>query len=139
MEKAILVNLSTNKKEKLGAGESMEELQGLARAAGAEVVQKAFQLRPSISPKYFIGEGKVEELSRMKMELGADLIIFDHNLSPVQQRSLEDKIQSKIIDRTQLILDIFAQRARSNEGKLQVELAQLTLSLIHISEPTRPY
>ncbi len=129
MEKAILVNLSTNKKEKLGAGESMEELQGLARAAGAEVVQKAFQLRPSISPKYFIGEGKVEELSRMKMELGADLIIFDHNLSPVQQRSLEDKIQSKIIDRTQLILDIFAQRARSNEGKLQVELAQLTYLL----------
>lgn len=125
MEKAILVNLATNKSEKREAEESMEELQGLARAAGACVVQKIFQYRPSVSPKYYIGEGKVEELIQIKDELEADLIIFDHNLSPAQQRSLEDRIQGKVIDRTQLILDIFAQRARSNEGKLQVELAQL--------------
>jgi len=129
MEKAILVNLVTNKKEKLEAEESMEELQGLARAAGACVVRKIFQFRSTISPKYFIGEGKVEELVQMKDELDANLVIFDHNLSPTQQRSLENKIQSKVIDRTQLILDIFAQRARSNEGKLQVELAQLNYLL----------
>ncbi len=129
MEKAILVNLATNQQEKAGAPESMEELELLARAAGATVVAKVFQYRAKISPKYFIGEGKVEEITRLKEERGADLVIFDHNLTPVQQRSLEDTIQAKVIDRTQLILDIFAQRARSSEGKLQVELAQLTYLL----------
>lgn len=129
MERAILVSLATNKEAKLEAEESMEELGHLASAAGARVVNKIFQFRPSVSPKYFIGEGKAEEIRQAAGELEADIIIFDHNLSPVQQRSLEDKLQSKVIDRTQLILDIFAQRAMSNEGKLQVELAQLTYLL----------
>jgi GTP-binding protein HflX len=129
MEKAILVHLATTPREKSDAEESMEELAQLATAAGAQVVDKIFQHRPRISPRYFIGEGKARELARRRGELEADLVIFDHNLSPTQQRSLEDKIHSKIIDRTQLILDIFAQRAKSNEGKLQVELAQLSYLL----------
>jgi len=129
MEKAILVNLATTKKEKLEAEESMKELEGLARTAGAQIVQKIFQFRPEISPKYFIGEGKVWEIARIKEEFKANLIIFEHNLTPIQQRSLEDEIETKVIDRTQLILDIFAQRARSKEGKLQVELAQLNYFL----------
>jgi len=129
MEKAILVNLSTNQKEKLEAEESMDELAGLALAAGAQVVRRVFQVRPSASPKLFIGEGKVEEINQLKDELGAELVIFDHNLRPTQQRSLENALQTKVIDRTQLILDIFAQRAHSNEGKLQVELAQLSYLL----------
>lgn len=129
MEKAILVHLSASRKEKSEAEESMEELAHLASAAGAEVAEKIYQCRPRISPRYFIGEGKAEELAQRKTELEADLIVFDHNLSPAQQRSLEDKTKTKIIDRTQLILDIFAQRAKSNEGKLQVELAQLNYLL----------
>ena len=129
MEKTILVNLAINKQEKLEAEESMEELAGLAAAAGAQVVKKIFQNRPSVSRRYFIGTGKVEEIIRIKEELKADLIIFDHNLSPSQQRNLEDELGIKVIDRTQLILDIFAHRARSNEGKLQVELAQLSYLL----------
>jgi GTP-binding protein HflX len=129
MERTILVNLSTSAREKAEAEDSLEELAGLARAAGAEVVLRTSQSRPKASPRYFIGEGKVEELARMVEDLRADLIIFDHNLTPVQQRSLEESLKIKVIDRTQLILDIFAQRARSNEGKLQVELAQLSYLL----------
>ncbi len=125
MEKAILVHLAIGKDERREAEESLAELAQLAAAAGARVVARLHQYRPKASPRYFVGEGKAEELARKRQELGADLIIFDHNLSPTQQRSLEEKIQAKVIDRTQLILDIFAQRARSNEGKLQVELAQL--------------
>jgi len=129
MEIAILVHLATNKKEKLEAEESMEELKGLAHTAGAKVMGKIFQFRPKISPKYLIGEGKVFELFDLKEKLQANLIISDHNLTPIQQRNLEDKTQVKVIDRNQLILDIFAQRARSKEGKLQVELAQLNYLL----------
>ncbi|MFP4082740.1 MAG: GTPase HflX [Candidatus Aminicenantes bacterium] len=128
-EKAILVHLASNAKQKSEAEESMAELKRLAQAAGAKVKQKVYQFREEISPKYLIGEGKVSEITALKDELGTDLVIFDHNLSPIQQRSLEDEIQCKVIDRTQLILDIFAQRARSREGKLQVELAQLNYLL----------
>jgi GTPase len=133
MEKAILVHLVTSRKEKAEAEESIEELSQLAAAADALVVDKIFQYRTRISPRYFIGEGKAEELARLKEERLADLIIFDHNLSPIQQRSLEDKIAGRVIDRTQLILDIFARRARSNEGKLQVELARLSYLLPRLS------
>lgn len=125
MEKAILVHLSTKKTERLEAEESMLELKGLAHTAGAKVCEMVFQYKPEISPKFFIGKGKVEEIIRLKEKHPANLVIFDQNLTPVQQRSLEDEIGEKVLDRTQLILDIFAQRARSNEGKLQVELAQL--------------
>lgn len=129
MENTILVYIATNKKEKLEAEESMEELKELAHTAGAEVRGEIFQFRPKFSPKYLIGEGKVSELIDLKEKLQANLIIFDHNLTPIQQRNLEDKTQVKVIDRNQLILDIFAQRARSKEGKLQVELAQLNYLL----------
>ena len=129
MEKAILIHLSTNKKDKLEAEESMKELRGLAHTAGAEIIEEIFQFRPDISPKYLIGEGKVSEISQLKEETEAELIIFDNDLRPIQQQNLEDDIQAKVIDRTQLILDIFAQRARSKEGKLQVELAQLNYYL----------
>jgi len=129
MERAILIHLATNKKEKEEAEETMQELKGLARTAGAEVAQEVFKFQNVISPKYLIGEGSVSEIQRIKEEIQADLIIFDNNLRPAQQRSLEDEIQAKVIDRTQLILDIFAQRARSKEGKLQVELAQLNYIL----------
>jgi GTP-binding protein HflX len=129
MEKAILVHLATNKREQAEAEESIKELRGLAQTAGADIIQEVYQFRPDISPKYFIGKGKVEEILQLKQETQANLIIFDHNLSPIQQKSLEDAIRGKIIDRTQLILDIFAQRAQSKEGKLQVELAQLSYLL----------
>jgi GTP-binding protein HflX len=129
MEKAILIHLSTNRKDKLEAEESMKELRGLAHTAGAEVVEEIFQFRPDISPRYLIGEGKVSEIIHLKEKTEAELIIFDNDLSPIQQQNLEDEIQAKVIDRTQLILDIFAQRARSKEGKLQVELAQLNYYL----------
>jgi len=129
MEKAILVHLATNKREQAEAEESIKELRGLAQAAGADIIQEVCQFRPNISPKFFIGKGKVEEILQLKQETQANLIIFDHNLSPIQQKSLEDTIRGKIIDRTQLILDIFAKRAQSKEGKLQVELAQLSYLL----------
>jgi GTP-binding protein HflX len=129
MERAILINVATTKKEKDEAEESLTEMAGLAGAAGAEVVGKVFQFRPRTNPRLFVGEGKVEEIARLAEESAADLIIFDHNLNATQQRNLEDEIRVKVVDRAQLILDIFAQRARTNEGKLQVELAQLKYRL----------
>jgi GTP-binding protein HflX len=129
VEKALLINVATTRKEKEEAEESMQELAGLAAAAGADVVHKIFQVRPRVSRRYFVGEGKAAEVARLRGEAKADLVIFDHNLTAGQQRNLEDRIKTKIIDRTQLILDIFAQRARTNEGKLQVELAQLNYLL----------
>jgi GTP-binding protein HflX len=107
----------------------MDELAGLARAAGAVVTEKIIQSRPAPTPKFYLGAGKVEELGRLIEELEAGLVIFGRDLRPTQQRNLENALEVKVIDRTQLILDIFAQRARSSEGKLQVELAQLTYRL----------
>ena len=129
MERAILVNVATTKTEKEEAEESMAELAGLAAAAGAEVVGEIFQVRPRLNPRWLVGEGKIAEIAREAQETSADLVIFDHNLNAAQQRNVEDEIKVKAIDRTQLILDIFAQRARTNEGKLQVELAQLSYRL----------
>ncbi|MGZ5488266.1 MAG: GTPase HflX, partial [Candidatus Aminicenantales bacterium] len=129
MERAILVNVATTKTEKEEAEESMAELAGLAGAAGAEVVGEIFQFRPRLNPRWLVGEGKIAEIAREAQETSAELVIFDHNLNAAQQRNVEDEIKVKAIDRTQLILDIFAQRARTNEGKLQVELAQLSYRL----------
>jgi GTP-binding protein HflX len=129
MEKALLVHLSTNKKERQSSAESMFELRGLVESAGAEVLDEVYQYRPQISPRFFIGEGKADEIGLMLQEQEADLVVFDHILTPIQLRSLEDRLKSKVIDRTQIILDIFAQRAHSREGKLQVELAQLNYLL----------
>lgn len=125
MERAILVSLSTSAREKSEAEDSLDELAGLAGALGARVVHRLRQSRPRPSPRTFMGEGKVQELALLVEELRADLVVIDRNLTPVQQRSLEDALPARVMDRTQLILDIFARRAASREGKLQVELARL--------------
>lgn len=103
----------------------LEELEKLTETAGATVVRKVTQQLKRVSPATLIGRGKVEEIQGCLREINADLVILDEDLSPAQQRNLEAAFQTRVIDRSQLILDIFAQRARSNEGKLQVELAQL--------------
>jgi len=129
MESAILVHVATNAQEKHAAKEYLEELKGLAESAGARVIGEIFQSLHKKNPKYLIGPGKVAEIAQKRGELRAELVIFDHNLTPTQLRSLEKETKGKVIDRTQLILDIFSQRARSAEGKLQVELAQLNYLL----------
>lgn len=105
--------------------ESLEELERLTRSAGGEVVLSLQQKKSRPDPAYFIGRGKAEELIAVIQECNADTLIFDEDLSPAQQRNLEGLLEVKIVDRTELILDIFAQRAHTKEGKLQVELAQL--------------
>ncbi|NTU50921.1 MAG: GTPase HflX [Candidatus Aminicenantes bacterium] len=129
MERAILVNVSATKAEKDEAEESLTELSGLAAAAGAEVAGKIIQVRPRLNPRWLVGEGKVAEIAHAAREADADMVIFDRNLNASQQQNLEEEVRVKVLDRTQLILDIFAQRARTNEGKLQVELAQLVYRL----------
>ncbi len=109
--------------------ESLDELATLAESAGAEVVDKIIQIRPALDSATLVGSGKVEEI-RAAAEAGEiDAIVFDRELSPTQLRNLERRLPAKILDRTQLILDIFASRARTAEGQLQVELAQLNYLL----------
>lgn len=109
--------------------ESLSELVELARSAGAEVAGTVFQLRAVADPATLVGRGKLEEITAEANALKAPLIIFDSNLSPMQQRNIEEFTETRVIDRTQLILDIFAKHARSREGQLQVELAQLNYML----------
>ena len=104
---------------------SLEELERLAETAGATVLEKHSQQVKTITPATLIGRGKVDEIQKCLQQIHADLVIVDEDLTPAQQRNLETAFKVRVIDRSQLILDIFAQRARSNEGKLQVELAQL--------------
>ncbi len=103
----------------------MAELAELARSAGLEVAATLIQRRPRFDPRFLMGKGKLSELVVQALQLGADLLVFDAELSPSQVRSITDFTELKVIDRTQLILDLFAQRARSREGKLQVEMAQV--------------
>lgn len=114
------------------AEDSLEELKQLADTAGAQVVAKFLQKRPKPDPAFFIGKGKVQELALYVQQENVDLCIFDDELSPAQQRNIEQAMGVRVLDRTALILDIFAQRARTNEGKLQVELAQLQYTLPRI-------
>jgi len=107
------------------AQESMSELRELATSAGADVVGELIQSREKPDPATLIGRGKLEEIAGTAASVQADLIIFDHDLSPSQQRNVEDAVNVRVIDRTQLILGIFARHARTREGQLQVELAQL--------------
>jgi GTP-binding protein HflX len=123
-ERAALVGLVTPS-TRADADHSLDELAGLADAAGASVVLRMLQERPKPDPATFIGSGKVASLAAACDEADVDVVIFDNELSPAQQRQLEERIERKVIDRTQLILDIFARRARTREGKWQVELAQL--------------
>ncbi|HQZ38656.1 MAG TPA: GTPase HflX [Vicinamibacterales bacterium] len=124
-ERAALVGLVTGSTRRLDAERSMEELEGLADAAGARVVLRVLQERPKPDSATFLGAGKVETLAHAAGEAGVDVVVFDNELSPAQLRELGKRLDRKVIDRTQLILDIFARRARTREGKLQVELAQL--------------
>jgi GTPase len=124
-ERAALVGLVAGRARRLEAERSLDELAGLAQAAGAEVVLRVLQERPKPDPSTFLGSGKVATLAASCAETDVDVVIFDNELTPAQLRHIEEDVGRKIIDRTQLILDIFARRARTREGKLQVELAQL--------------
>ncbi|WP_333871485.1 GTPase HflX [Desulforamulus putei] len=124
-ERAVLVGVKLPDMDQWQLQESMEELESLADTAGAEVVGKFMQTRQRPDTATFIGKGKVEELAAYCRKAEANIVIIDRELSPAQARNLEEKTSVKVIDRTQLILDIFARRAQTKEGKLQVELAQL--------------
>jgi GTP-binding protein HflX len=123
-EKALLVGVilpgsQVNPRDPLG------ELESLAEAAGARVVDKVIQNRSQPAPAFYIGKGKAEEIATRAEATGADVVIFDNDLSPAQIRELEEVINRKVIDRSELILDIFATRAQTKQARLQVELAQL--------------
>lgn len=132
-ERAILIGMEWGRNDSLWTvDDSLEELKQLADTAGATVIKKFIQKRPKPDPAFFIGRGKVQELALYAQQENIDLCIFDDELSPAQQRNIESVMGIRILDRTALILDIFAQRARTNEGKLQVELAQLKYTLPRI-------
>lgn len=132
-EKALLVGLNitstARRSDDIDINDSMEELKELAKAAGAEVVGSVVQNRQSKEAACYIGKGKVEEIKAYSESLGATMIVFNDELSGAQIRNIEEIVGKKVIDRTTLVLDIFAQRAKSKEGKLQVELAQLKYRL----------
>ncbi len=121
-ERAVLIGLRLRGR---ADADSFPEFRELARSAGVETVAELGGSRPSPDPAYFIGRGKVEELRGLIQAHGAEVALFNHPLSPAQERNLEKALQCRVVDRTGVILDIFAQRARTFEGKLQVELAQL--------------
>ncbi|NNG00639.1 MAG: GTPase HflX [Desulfobacteraceae bacterium] len=122
-ERAVLVSISTASKK--GARDSMNELADLAKSSNISIARTIIQYRKSVDPRFLMGRGKLRELAILALQEGATLIIFDQDLNPSQIRSITDQIELKVIDRTQLILDIFALRAKTRDGKLQVELAQL--------------
>ena len=124
-ERAALIGLVSGSARRIDAEQSLEELAGLALAAGATIALRMLQERPKPDPATYIGSGKVSFLAAACAEAGVDVVIVDAELAPAQQRQLEDGLDCKVVDRTQLILDIFARRARTREGKWQVELAQL--------------
>ncbi len=124
-ERALLVALRLPGNNDHEIEDSLDELTQLLHTAGGVVISRVVQDRPKPTPAYFIGKGKAEQIHTVCQESEIDVVVFDDNLTPGQQRNLENLIQCKIIDRTGLILDIFAQRAHTREGKLQVELAQL--------------
>ena len=122
-ERVILVGISLSDAEDVD--QSLDELEELARTAGAECVGRVIQKRELIHPGTYVGKGKLDEIRDLLWETEADGIICDDELSPAQIGNLKDELHTKIMDRTLLILDIFAARASTNEGKIQVELAQL--------------
>jgi GTP-binding protein HflX len=122
VERAILVGHS-----------ALDELRELAVSAGARVLEEVIQHRSRPDPATYIGKGKIEELKELALTEGAHVVIFDDELSPSQARNLEEALETKVVDRTGLILDIFARRARTKEGQLQVELAQLSYRLTRLT------
>src|SRR6185295_13126105 len=129
IEKAFLVAVDTGADDGWSAQDSLTELANLASTAGADVVGAEWQNRRHVDPNWYVGKGKAEELMAAKRETGYDILIADDELSPAQQRSLEELLNVKVIDRSRLILDIFALHAQTHEGRLQVELAQLEYQL----------
>ncbi len=124
-ERALLVGVMVHgRNDQQEACDTLEELAQLTESAGAEVLGRMLCKQSKVHAAHFIGKGKVEELAQQAKDLGANLIIFDEDLSPAQGRNLEETLQVRVLDRTQLILDIFARRARTKEGCLQVQLAQ---------------
>ncbi|HZH03606.1 MAG TPA: GTPase HflX [Myxococcaceae bacterium] len=132
-ERAILVAVSLDA-TRAEAEASLAELEELGRTAGVEVLDRVLQNRREADPRYLIGRGKLEELNLKSMQLMADLLIFDKDLTASQSRHIAEATSLKVLDRTQLILDIFAQRAQSADGKLQVELAQLKYMLPRLAQ-----
>jgi len=128
----VIVQLMRMSEEQLQA--RTHELKELCRTAGVRVIDVITQRRPQIDPRYLIGKGKLDELVTRAMQADATMLVFDHDLSPAQARSISDEVELKVIDRTMLILDIFAQHAHSRDGKLQVELAQLKYTLPRLHE-----
>jgi GTP-binding protein HflX len=131
-DRAILASVS--RKGRHDQEESLEELKELARSDGITVLDSVVQRPHEINPRFLMGEGKLKDLIIRSQQLGADLIVFDQDLTPAQVRSIGDMTEMRVIDRTQLILDIFARRAHSGDGKVQVELAQLKYRLPRLSE-----
>ncbi|SDC64554.1 GTP-binding protein HflX [Desulfurella multipotens] len=127
-EKAILVSVFLNEKDE----KSLQELEELAKTAGAEVVGVLTQKRKNIDKTYYLGKGKIEELKNLIEQKGANIVIFNNELSGSQVKNIEDILNTKVIDRTNLILDIFAKHAKTKEGMLQVKLAQLKYSLTRL-------
>jgi GTP-binding protein HflX len=129
VEKAFLLAVDTGDDQGWTAEDSLTELANLATTAGADVVGAEWQNRRHVDPNWYVGKGKAEELLQAKSETGFDILIADDELSPGQQKALEGLLKVKVIDRSRLILDIFAQHAQTHEGRLQVELAQLEYQL----------
>src|SRR3954468_11611202 len=129
IEKAFLVAVDTGSDDGWTAEDSLTELAALATTAGADVVGAEWQNRRHVDPNWYVGKGKAEELLQAKSETGFDILVADDELSPAQQKSLESLLNAKVIDRSRLILDIFALHAQTHEGRLQVELAQLEYQL----------
>ena len=131
LERAILIRVETDPRSRQN---TLGELKELAESCGVEVFDAITQHRQEIDPKYLMGKGKLSDVVIRALQMGANLLIFDHELTPAQVRSISDFTEIKVIDRTQVILDIFAQRAHSRDGKIQVELAQLKYLLPRLIE-----
>lgn len=131
--RAILVHVC-DKRSAAGAEDSLQELEELARTAGVEVADRVLQVRERVDPRYALGRGKLEDVVIRAMQLDAETLIFDSNLRPAQANNIARMTDLKVVDRTQLILDIFAQHAHSSDGKLQVELAQMRYLLPRLGQ-----
>ena len=131
--RAVLVHVSDKRRAHL-IEDSLRELRELARTAGVEVVDEVAQIRDPVDPRFVLGKGKLDEVMLRAMQRDADVLIYDRNLAPAQASSISAVTDLKVIDRTQLILDIFAQRAETRDGKLQVELAQLKYMLPRLGQ-----
>jgi GTP-binding protein HflX len=128
-ERAFLVGILLPRKRREDEEDNLRELELLARTAGASIVGSTIQSRARIDGSTFIGEGKVEELARLAYEQQVNLFIFDDDLSPAQARNIENRLKVNVVDRSELILDIFARRARTKQARIQVEIAQLKYAL----------